>query len=359
MTMDAQLFREQAKAQILAAGAAHRPLEIRGSGSKAWYGQQVQGELLDTRGYNGVIDYEPTELVITARCGTPLSEIEALLAQHNQMLPFEPPHFGIGATLGGMLASGLSGPSRQAVGALRDFVLGAVLMDGKGDVLHFGGQVMKNVAGYDVSRLLAGSLGTLGLILEMSVKVLPRPIASSSRRFELSQADAIRCLNQWGGLPLPISASCWQDGMLTVRLSGAQAAVSAAERNLGGEAVVGADEFWHAVREQTHCFFATSTANKALWRLAVPSTAAPLALSGDTLVEWGGAQRWLFADDDAETIRATAAATGGHATLYRGGDKSAGVFHPLAPAVGQIHRRLKASFDPAAIFNIGRMYPDF
>ncbi|MEM4989395.1 glycolate oxidase subunit GlcE [Collimonas sp. H4R21] len=357
--MDAESFRQQAKAQILAAAAEHRPLEIRGGGSKRWYGQQVQGELLDARGYGGVIDYEPTELVITARCGTPLAEIEALLAQHNQMLPFEPPHFGSAATLGGMVASGLSGPSRQAVGALRDFVLGAVLMDGKGDILHFGGQVMKNVAGYDVSRLLAGSLGTLGLILEVSLKVLPRPIASSSRRFAMGEAEAIRSLNQWGGLPLPVSASCWQDGMLTLRLSGAQAAVSAAEKNLGGEAVADADDFWHALREQTHAFFAPAAAQKPLWRLALPSTAAPLALPGATLIEWGGAQRWLFTGADAQAVRDAASAAGGHATLYRGGDKEAGVFHPLAPAAEQIHRRLKASFDPAAIFNIGRMYPGF
>jgi glycolate oxidase FAD binding subunit len=357
--MDAELFKQQVKEQILTAAAEGRPLEIRGGGSKRWYGQQVQGELLDTRAYSGVVDYEPTELVITARCGTPLAEIEALLAQHKQMLPFEAPHFGSAATLGGMVASGLSGPSRQAVGALRDFVLGAVLMDGKGDILHFGGQVMKNVAGYDVSRLLAGSLGTLGLILEVSLKVLPRPFASSSRRFAMSEAEALRCLNQWGGLPLPISASCWQDGVLTLRLSGAQAAVCAAEQNLGGEAVADADDFWQAVREQTHAFFAPISTQKSLWRLALPSTTAPLALPGEVMIEWGGAQRWLFSEADAHTIRSAAAAAGGHATLYRGGDKGVGVFHPLAPAVAQIHRRLKASFDPSGIFNIGRMYPDF
>jgi glycolate oxidase FAD binding subunit len=199
----------------------------------------------------------------------------------------------------------------------------------------------------------------LGVILEVSLKVLPRPFASSSRRFAMGEAEAIRSLNQWGGLPLPVSASCWQDGMLTLRLSGAQAAVSAAERNLGGEAVADADDFWHALREQTHAFFAPAAAQKPLWRLALPSTAAPLALPGATLIEWGGAQRWLFTGADAQAVRSAASAAGGHATLYRGGDKDAGVFHPLAPAVEQIHRRLKASFDPAAIFNIGRMYPGF
>lgn len=359
--MDPQDFKEQARAQILGAAAQRGALEIRGSGSKRWYGQEVQGELLDTRGYSGVIDYEPTELVITARCGTPLAEIEALLARHQQMLAFEPPHFGSGATLGGMVASGLSGPSRQAVGALRDFVLGTVLMDGKGEVLHFGGQVMKNVAGYDVSRLLAGSLGTLGLILEASVKVLPCPVAVSSRRFAMNQAEAVRSLNQWGGQPLPLSGSCWHDGMLTIRLAGAEAAVRAAEHKLGGEAVSDAEQFWQALREQTHSFFAGVAAGKALWRLSLPSIAEPLGLAGETLVEWGGAQRWLLADENSATaaIRAAAGAAGGHATLFRGGDKSIGVFQALAPAVAQIHRNLKAGFDPAGIFNRGRMYPDF
>jgi glycolate oxidase FAD binding subunit len=349
--MDVQKFRDQ----ILSAGRSQSALQIRGGGTKDWYGQLAHGELLDTRSHSGIIDYEPTELVITARCGTPLAEVEAVLAERHQLLAFEPPHFGAGATLGGMVASGLSGPSRQAVGAVRDFVLGAVLMDGKGDVLHFGGQVMKNVAGYDVSRLLTGSLGTLGLILEVSLKVLPRPVALSSRRFAVAETEAIRWLNEWGGQPLPVSASCWCDGALTIRLAGAQAAVSAAEKKMGGEAVAGADAFWHGVREQTHAFFDTAA---SIWRLSVPSVTPPLGLSGTTLIEWGGAQRWLVTDADPVAIRAAVSASGGHATLYRGGDKSVGVFQPLAPAIAQIHRHLKASFDPAGIFNPGRMYPD-
>ncbi|MFC5476208.1 glycolate oxidase subunit GlcE [Paraherbaspirillum soli] len=355
--MDTQQFRDQ----ITAASAERRPLRIRGGGSKDWYGQQPHGELLDTRAYSGIIDYEPTELVITARCGTPLDEIEAALASRNQALAFEPPHYGAGATLGGMVACGLSGPSRQAVGAVRDFVLGAVLMDGRGDTLRFGGQVMKNVAGYDVSRLLTGALGTLGLMLEISLKVLPRPVAVSSRRFAATEAEAIGRLNEWGGQPLPISASCWSDGVLTIRLSGAQAAVSAAEKKLGGETVVDDHAFWHSLREQTHAFFDIQGPQKALWRLSVPSVTPPLALPGATLIEWGGAQRWLRtgADADAGKIRSALAGIGGHATLYRGADKSVGVFQPLAPAVAQIHRNLKASFDPAGIFNPGRMYPDF
>jgi glycolate oxidase FAD binding subunit len=314
---------------------------------------------LATHGYRGIIAYDPTELVITARCGTPLREIEAALAENNQMLAFEPPHFGAGATLGGMVASGLSGPRRQAVGAVRDFVLGAVLMDGKGEVLHFGGQVMKNVAGYDVSRLLTGSLGTLGLILEVSLKVLPKPFAETTVRLAMDQTQALQSVNAWGGQPLPISASAWHGGFLLVRLSGAQAAVKAAQQKIGGEIVPQADALWMSLREQTNIFFTPSADDaSALWRFSLPSVAPAIDLAGDQLIEWGGAQRWLQSDADAATMRTVATRLGGHATLYRGGDKRVGVFHPLAPAVSKIHRNLKNAFDPAGIFNPGRMYND-
>jgi glycolate oxidase FAD binding subunit len=347
---------EQFKEQVLAASRDKRALRIRGGGTKDWYGQRIEGDVLDTRSHSGIIEYEPTELVITARCGTPLAEIEAALSERNQMLAFEPPHFGDGATFGGVVAAGLSGPRRANSGALRDFVLGAKLMDGKGEVLGFGGQVMKNVAGYDVSRLLAGSLGTLGLLLEVSLKVLPRAFAETSLRFEIGEIDALRKLNEWGGLPLPVSASCWIDGVLTLRLSGAQAAVDAAVKSLGGEVVHDCEPFWEGLREQRHPFFA---GEGALWRLSVPSTASAIILKGNQLIEWGGAQRWLRADADAATaqaIRRTVAAAGGHATLFRGGDKQVGVFHPLAPALAKINERMKAAFDPSHIFNPGRMY---
>ncbi|MFL6674260.1 MAG: glycolate oxidase subunit GlcE [Massilia sp.] len=347
---------ERFREQVLAAARDKRALRIRGGGTKDWYGQRLEGEILDTRAYSGIVDYEPTELVITVRCGTPLAEIEAVLAERNQMLAFEPPHFGEGATLGGAIAAGLSGPRRANSGAVRDFVLGARLMDGKGDVLGFGGQVMKNVAGYDVSRLLAGSLGTLGLVLETSVKVLPRAYRETSLRFEIGEIDAIRKLNEWGGQPLPISASCWHDGALTLRLSGARAAVDAAVKSLGGEAMPGCAAFWNGLREQRHAFFA---GEEALWRLSVPSTTGAIILRGQQLIEWGGAQRWLRAGSDAaaaQAIRSTVAAAGGHATLFRGGDKSVGVFQPLAPALARINERMKAAFDPSHIFNPGRMY---
>ncbi|QGZ41221.1 glycolate oxidase FAD binding subunit [Pseudoduganella flava] len=342
------LFRDR----IQSATATGQPLVIVGGGTKQWYGHPGDGAVLDTRGHRGIVDYEPTELVITARCGTPLAEIESVLAAERQMLAFEPPRFGPASTLGGVVAAGLSGPRRAFAGAVRDFVLGAQLMDGKGELLNFGGQVMKNVAGYDVSRLLAGSLGTLGLITQLSLKVLPQPLCEATVRFALDEATALRRLNEWGGQPLPLSASCWHDGVLTVRLSGADAAVAAALRKLGGEAIADGPLFWDALRDQTHAFFAAPT----LWRLSVPSTAPALATGGRQLIEWGGAQRWLRdADIAAADLRNLVAAVGGHATLYRAADRSAGVFHPLAPAVARIHERLRAAFDPAGIFNPGRM----
>ncbi|HEV2609294.1 MAG TPA: glycolate oxidase subunit GlcE [Noviherbaspirillum sp.] len=346
------------RASIASATGSKRALRIRGGGSKDWYGQALQGEPLDTRAHTGIVAYDPTELVITARCGTPLAEIEEVLAGQNQMLAFEPPHFGAGATIGGVVASGLSGPRRQAVGSVRDFVLGAVLMDGNGEVLHFGGQVMKNVAGYDVSRLLAGSLGTLGLILEVSLKVLPRPLLETTLRFEADEDDAIRRLNEWGGQPLPISACAWHGNVLIVRLSGAEPAINAARLRMGGEEVAQAEPFWAELREQANPFFTDLAPSESLWRLSVPSHVPPLSLPGEQLIEWGGAQRWLKTDASATAIRAGAQQAGGHATLFKGGDKSAGVFHPLAPAVARIHRNLKNAFDPAGIFNPGRMYSD-
>jgi glycolate oxidase FAD binding subunit len=343
---------------IRAAAAAGRALRLRGGGTKDFYGQISAGEILDTRGHAGIVAYEPTELVVTARCGTPLADLEAALAAAGQMLAFEPPHFGPGATVGGAVAAGLSGPRRAAAGALRDFVLGVRIVDGRGHDLTFGGQVMKNVAGYDVSRLMAGSLGTLGLILEVSLKVLPVPVAEATLKLELPEDKAIDQMNRWAGRPLPISATAWRAGDLAVRLAGAEAAVRAARERIGGETVAPADAsaFWRSVREQTDGFFRTDA---PLWRVSVPSTTPPLGVPGDQLIEWGGSLRWLAADADARALRERAAQAGGHATLFRGGDKAVGVFQPLAPAVAQIHRNLKAEFDPHGILNRGRMYVDW
>jgi glycolate oxidase FAD binding subunit len=338
--------------------AAHgAPLRLRGGGSKDFYGGALAGEVLDTRGHAGVVSYEPTELVVTARCGTRLEELQATLAASGQMLAFEPPRFGGEATLGGCVAAGLSGPRRAAAGALRDFVLGARLLDGRAQELNFGGRVMKNVAGYDISRLLAGSLGTLGLILEVSLKVLPRPAAEATLLLELPEGEALESLNRWAGQPLPISASAWRGGTLRVRLSGAPSALQAAARKIGGLEIESgqAAAFWSGIREHADPFFAGDT---PLWRLSVPSHSPALGLPGEQLIEWGGALRWLRAPADAAEVAAAAQRAGGHATLFRAARKPAGVFAPLSPVLLRLHRELKAAFDPAGIFNRGRLHPD-
>ena len=327
-------------------------LRLRGGGTKDFYGNAPRGEVLDTRGFAGIVSYEPTELVVTARCGTRLSELDATLAEHGQFLPFEPPHFGAEATFGGCIAAGLSGPRRASAGALRDYVLGARLIDGRGRVLGFGGQVMKNVAGYDVSRLLAGSLGTLGLIAEASLKVLPRPPSELTLSFEMPEERAIEALNRWAGQPLPVSASAWHDGELHLRLSGAAPAVRAAAEKMGGDRTQG-EAFWTRIREQTAPFFGGP---EPLWRIAVPPPTAPLGLAGSQLIEWGGGLRWLKSDATPHTLREAAQRARGHATLFRAADKPAAAFAPLDPVLMRLHRELKAAFDPAGIFNPGRLY---
>ena len=331
------------------------PLVIQGGGSKNFYGNFSEGEILDTRPLSGVVEYQPKELVLTARAGTPLTEVESLLAEQNQMLAFEPPHFAATSSLGGCIAAGLSGPRRPYAGAVRDFVLGVRIVDGTGQALRFGGQVIKNVAGYDVSRLMVGALGTLGLITEVSLKVLPKPAAEATLQFELDEAAAILKMNQWAGQPLPLSASSWHAGLLSVRLSGAASAVQAAQTRLGGEAMKDAAAFWLRLRDQATPFFD----KRPLWRLAVRPTTPPLNLSDAQWIEWGGAVRWIAADLPAATLREVAKAAGGHATLFRGEASPDGAFAPLSPALATLHRNLKQRFDPRGIFNRGRLYPDF
>jgi glycolate oxidase FAD binding subunit len=339
-------------ARIADAAARKQPLRIRGGGSKDFYGAQTLGEVCDVAEHTGIVAYEPKELVLTVRAGTPLAQVESALAAERQMLPFEPPHFG-SATIGGAVAAGLSGPRRPYAGAVRDFVLGTRIVNGKGEDLAFGGRVIKNVAGYDVSRLMAGALGTLGVITEISFKVLPRPPVESTVAFEMPESEAIVSMNQWAGQPLPLSATAWQDGVLRVRLSGAQTAVAAARAKMGGEEVAGGADYWSDLREQRLAFFAPG---RPLWRISVMQTAQPLELGGAQLIEWGGGVRWVSGELDAFAMRSTAERAGGHVTLFRGGDKSVGVFHPLKPAVAKIHKRLKLAFDPAGILNPGRMY---
>ena len=344
---------QQLSETIREAARHKRALRIRGGGTKDFYGGALRGDILDLAPCSGIVSYEPTELAITARAGTPLAEIEAAMRDKGQMLAFEPPHFGAAATLGGCVATGLSGPRRPYAGAVRDLVLGVRMLDGKGSDLRFGGQVMKNVAGFDVSRLIAGSMGTLGAILEISLKAQPLPPAETTLRREHTQAEAIALMNEWAGRPLPLSATCHLGNQLYVRLSGAASAVRAARAKLGGEEVADGASFWAKLREQQLDFFQGA---QPLWRLSLKPTTPPLNLPGQQCIEWGGALRWLRSDADANTVRAAAAFGGGHATLFRATDKSAGAFHPLPPALLRIHQRLKHNFDPAGIFNPGRMY---
>lgn len=365
------LILDELAQRVRAAAASGTPLRIRGGGSKDFYGEPAQGELLETAPLAGVSSYEPTELVVTVRAGTPLVELEALLAERGQCLPFEPPHFGGGATIGGMVAAGLSGPARASVGALRDYVLGLTMINGRGELLTFGGQVMKNVAGYDVSRLMVGAMGTLGLIAQVSLKVMPLPPAEATLKFQMGQPEALRRLNEWGGRPLPLNASCWVEDSgvptLYLRLRGAVAAVEAACKTLGGErqdnAKVAPD--WALCRDQRLPWF-VERGERDLWRLAVAQTAPVLDLPEPPLIEWHGGLRWVRADAaDADRLREAAARAGGHATLFRIARKSNANatqmprFAPLAAPLDRIHRELKRQFDPAGIFNRGRLHPDF
>lgn len=375
--------------RVRAAQADGTPLRICGGGSKAFYGEPMAGEPLPTIGLRGIVSYAPSELVVTVRAGTPLAELEAVLAERGQCLPFEPPHVGFAgpghtATVGGMVAAGLAGPARASVGGVRDHVLGLGLLDGRGQCLQFGGQVMKNVAGYDVSRVMAGALGTLGLVTEVSLKVLPVAPAEATLVLERPQAEALALLQRWGGQPLPLNASCWvrdeTDGgreLLFVRLRGAAAAVEAACQRLlrehGGarmdNAVAQPD--WAACRDLRLPFFTVPVAAGsgaaeplALWRLGLPATAPVLDLPSAPFIEWHGAQRWVWAPPGAAArLRAVAARAGGHATLFwapEGAAAAAAVprFDMLAPALAQIHHRLKAEFDPAGVFNRGRLWPE-
>ena len=366
------------------AAADGRTLRLRGGGSKDFWGQSLTGEVLDTRAYQGIVSYEPSELVVTARCGTPLAELEAALAEKGQFLAFEPPHFGPDATVGGMVAAGLSGPSRATVGAVRDYILGARFINGLGEHLTFGGQVMKNVAGYDVSRLMAGSWGTLGLITEVSFKVLPvAPAEATLMIAGLAQGPALDLLHRWGGQPLPLNASAWMRDTtaqpvadyLFVRLRGAVAAVQSAVVKMSADAVaLGAQvhamdnaeaaQDWRASTEQTLPFFDAPSADACLWRLSVPQTAPVLDLPYAQYIEWQGAQRWLWAPASAAvTLRAMVQKVGGHATLFRASakdaeaDKDVGVNTPLDAVQQRIQQQLQKQFDPKGVFATGRLHP--
>ena len=344
-------------AQVQHAAATKTPLQIQGGGSKHFYGAATAGTPLIMTEYQGIINYEPSELVITARAGTPLKEIEQLLAQQGQMLGFEPPQFSDHATLGGTIACGLSGPRRPYAGAVRDFVLGVTLINGQGQRLKFGGQVMKNVAGYDLSRLMCGALGTLGVLLDISLKVIPKPHYEETRVLSATFPQMQSLLADIGRQPVPVSATLQHEDQLYIRLSGAQGGVREAIQRIGGDTLADSDSLWHNLKEQQHGFFQQPT---PLWRVSLPpmATAIPDSLyDGQILTEWGGALHWLYSQQ-GEQIQQWAKAQGGHATCFRNPMAGTHIFTPLPAPLLALHQRLKARFDPEHIFNIGRIYPD-
>ena len=339
--------------KALADGSA---LIIPGGGSKSFYGRQSSGEILDISEQTGILAYEPTELVLTARAGTSLSTIEAALVEKGQMLAFEPPNFGDNATLGGMVACGLSGPRRAFAGSVRDAVLGVKLLNGKAEIVSFGGQVMKNVAGFDLSRLMVGALGTLGVLLEISLKVLPKPEAEASLCFDMTADEALAAMNRWAGQHWPLSAVCYDEKRVIIRLSGSESAIATSQQKLGGESLPDAQAFWASLREQTHPFFQDS---QNLWRLSLPPATPHLNLFGPCFMDWGGALHWVKTELPAEAIFAEAQQLGGHASLFRSASIKDQVFQPLPEPLKSLHIRLKHSFDPKGIFNPGRLYQEW
>ncbi len=329
------------------------PLNICGSGSKYFLGRTAHGEPLSLSEHRGIIEYDPRELVLTARAGTPLTDIESALSARGQMLTFEPPHFGAGATLGGTIACGLSGPRRPYAGAARDAVLGCKIINGKGEILSFGGQVMKNVAGYDVSRLMVGAYGSLGVLLEVSLKVLPRPAASLTLMHEHSATESIHYMSQLLSQPMPVDAACYHAGHTYIRIAGSEQAVKHAHNHMGGELISATTPFWHALREQQLPLFQSK---KPLYRVMLKPNSPALSIAGEWLLDWGGAQRWLLSDEPLTFIRQGVAAAGGSVSLFRNGTTHDEVFPPLPAPLFDIHKRLKLSFDPQRIFNPDRLY---
>lgn len=370
---ESQAILERWCEQVRQCARQAQKLGLRGGASKDFWGPVTQPVTpLSTRSYSGIISHEPSELVLTARAGTPLRDIEAQLAQHGQHLAFEPPHFGPQATLGGAIAAGLSGPARASAGAVRDYILGVQCINGRGELLQFGGQVMKNVAGYDVSRLMAGSWGTLGLITEVSLKVLPiAPGQASLRARGLKPNQALDLLKRWGTQPLPLHASCWlpePHSQLFVRLSGARAAVDAAQdilsrdiKEVGGHSQTldpdTAAAHWEACREQTLDFFDPPDDRSCLWRLSLPPSTAALDLTEAMLIEWHGGQRWLWAGPElAPRLIEVAGKAGGYAHVFRSQCETArGLGSQPAATVIRISRDLQKQFDPHGVFDTGRL----
>lgn len=345
--------------QVREAVERRHAVAIQGGNSKSFYGRDAgQSNLpsLSTANHIGIVNYQPTELTLTARAGTQLAEIRAALDAAGQVLPFEPPALdassGQVATLGGTLACGLSGQTRPYAGSCRDYVLGVRVINGRAQHLRFGGEVMKNVAGYDLSRLMVGAFGSLGVITEASLKVLPKPATTRFFVAACSESDALAFTQAKRMNYLPLTGAAWWDGKLQYRLSGSTNAVEACAKQLS--TAIGAEEIetdnWSDLNEQELPFFDDS---RALWRLAVPSGTPAMSLPGDSLIDWGGQQRWLLSDAPAGDIFAAARAVNGHAMRMKRGDTS--VFQDIQPAEHALHRRLKAAFDPELVFNPGRL----
>ena len=347
--MDDQV--RQIQEAIVQSRSQNQALNIIGGNSKSFYARPVQAKALHVGEYKGIVNYIPEELVVTARCGTRLDELDATLGQSAQMLAFEPPHFSLASTLGGTIACGFSGPRRAYVGSARDFVLGVLMINGDGKIMRFGGEVMKNVAGYDVSRLVVGSLGTLGVILEISLKVLPRPEIELTLMSRCSAEQAIQMMNQLPVMNVPVSATFYDGANLYIRLSGVESAVRVAVNKVPAD-LIDADDFWSQVRDLRHGFFQQSA---PLWRLSVPADTRPLFGDHAQCIEWGGALRWLVSDSSADEINHSVGSVGGYATLFRGGGND--IFQRLDDRLLPLYRRLKQAFDPQGLFNPGKMYP--
>ncbi|MCU7904794.1 MAG: glycolate oxidase subunit GlcE [Candidatus Thiodiazotropha sp. (ex Epidulcina cf. delphinae)] len=354
MASDRDISR-QLQASVLDAHHSTRHLQLIGSGSKRFYGREAKGEILSLSAHSGIVGYEPTELVITARAGTPLEEIEQALTEKGQMLPFEPPRFSGGGTIGGAIAAGLSGPRRPWGGAPRDLLLGIKLLDGQGRILNFGGQVMKNVAGYDLSRLMAGALGTLGILLEVSVKVLPKPPQEHTLTFYSEDHNTWTLIRDILGKAIPVTATYSRGNRHKLRLACNKHRLKRIQTECGLETVDHQEEFWQALRDQELDFFQRKA---PLWRISLPP-AARLGLADETLNEWSNALRWLVSEKPGEEIRTLVERQAGHAVLFRNGDRTGERFHPLQPRVAEIQRKLKQVFDPKGIFNPGRHYPHY
>lgn len=332
---------------------ARRPLNIVGGNSKRFYVSSVEGETLSLAEHCGIVDYEPSELVVTARAGTPIEQLQSLLAKQRQMLAFEPPSFSPNATIGGTVSCNFSGPRRAYAGSLRDHMLGCRIINGKGELLRFGGQVMKNVAGYDVTRLVTGALGCLGVITEVSLKVVPAPELEQTLCLELDETQAIKRMRELAASPLPVSATCYYRGVLFIRLSGSEVVIKSVAARLGGESMENGADFWHSLKEQQHEFFRSQW---PLWRFSVAPDKAPFPLQGEFLYEWGGALRWYLGSDDVAELRLLAETGDGHLSCFRNAINRQHVFHPLSPLMKKLHNKLKMAFDPEFILNRGKMY---